>query len=51
MVFPLVFLVNMIVSAVLTVFYHPLDMSDSKVSHAHESKEYKEGKLLKENKA
>ena len=26
-------------------FYHPLDMSHSKVSHAHQSKEYKEGKL------
>ena len=26
-------------------FYHPLDMSDSKVSHADQSKEYKEGKL------
>ena len=26
-------------------------MSDSKVSHAHQSKEYKEGKLIKENKA
>ena len=27
------------------IFYHPLDMSDSKVSHAHQSKGYKEGKL------
>ena len=27
------------------VNYHPLDMSDCKVSQAHQSKEYKEGKL------
>ena len=25
--------------------YHPLDVSDSKVSHAYQSKEHKEGKL------
>ena len=30
---------------IITIFYHPLDVSDSKVSHAHQSKEYKEGKL------
>ena len=29
----------------MNIVNYPLDMSDSKVSHAHQSKEYKEGKL------